>query len=426
MTVVASELVAKAQAARAAFRLVRSLSTAMKNRVLHAIAEALEKEHGPVLEANALDMEGGRKAGLSEALLDRLLLDRERLAGIAQDVRNVAALPDPVGEVFDARTLPNGIQLSRRRVPLGVIGAIYESRPNVTVDISALAFKSGNTVLLRGGKEAIESNKALADLVRHSLERGGVSPEAVQFVESTDRALVEQMVKLDEYIDLLIPRGSAELIGFVAREATMPAITGGIGVCHIYVDESAEVAVADDIVFNAKVQRSTVCNALDTVLVHPSVAPEFLPRLAVRMGVAGVELRCDQRSLALIGPTGGSGGAIKATTDADWGMEFLSLVLAVRVVDGLEEAIEHIERYGSGHTEAIVTSDYGRAMRFVDEVDASVVLVNASTRFNDGGQFGLGTEVAISTNKLHARGPMGLRELTSYKWVALGSGQIRQ
>lgn len=426
MTVVASELVAKAQAARAAFRLVRSLSTAVKNGVLYAIAEALEKEQGPVLEANALDMEGGRKAGLSEALLDRLLLDRERLAGIAQDVRNVAALPDPVGEVFDARTLPNGIQLSRRRVPLGVIGAIYESRPNVTVDISALAFKSGNTVLLRGGKEAIESNKALADLVRRSLERGGVSPEAVQFVESTDRALVEQMVKLDEYIDLLIPRGSAELIGFVAREATMPAITGGIGVCHIYVDESAEVTVADDIVFNAKVQRPTVCNALDTVLVHPSVAPEFLPRLVAHMGAAGVELRCDQRSLALIGPAGGSGGGVKAATDADWGVEFLSLVLAVRVVDGLEEAIEHIERYGSGHTEAIVTSDYGRAMRFVDEVDASVVLVNASTRFNDGGQFGLGTEVAISTNKLHARGPMGLRELTSYKWVALGSGQVRQ
>ncbi len=423
MTTVASELLSKAKAARQASRLVRTLSTTDKNRALYAIADALEGEQGPLLEANAMDLASGREAGLTEALLDRLLLDSALLAGLASDVRSVAALPDPVGESFDARTLPNGIQLSRRRVPLGVIGAIYESRPNVTVDISSLAFKSGNTVVLRGGKEAIHSNEALAGLVRRALESAGVTPEAVQFIQSTDRSLVEQMVKLDEYIDLLIPRGGPELINFVAREATMPAITGGIGVCHTYVDESAEAAMAEAIVFNAKVQRPTVCNALDTVLVHPKAALELLPKLAARMKDAGVELRCDQRSLALIGPT--DEGHVKAATEADWGKEFLSLVLAVKVVDSLDAAIEYVERYGSGHSEAIVTADYTNAMRFVDEVDAAVVLVNASTRFNDGGQFGLGAEVAISTNKLHARGPMGLRELTSYKWIALGNGQIR-
>ena len=423
MTTVASELLSKAKAAREASRLVRTLSTADKNRALYAIADALEGEQGPLLEANARDLASGREAGLTEALLDRLLLDSALLAGLASDVRSVAALPDPVGESFDARTLPNGIQLSRRRVPLGVIGAIYESRPNVTVDISSLAFKSGNTVVLRGGKEAIHSNEALAGLVRRALDSAGVTPEAVQFIQSTDRSLVEQMVKLDEYIDLLIPRGGPELINFVAREATMPAITGGIGVCHTYVDESAEAAMAEAIVFNAKVQRPTVCNALDTVLVHPKAALELLPKLAARMKDAGVELRCDQRSLALTGPT--DEGHVKAATEADWGKEFLSLVLAVKVVDSLDAAIEHVERYGSGHSEAIVTADYTNAMRFVDEVDAAVVLVNASTRFNDGGQFGLGAEVAISTNKLHARGPMGLRELTSYKWIALGNGQVR-
>ena len=423
MTTVASELLSKAKAAREASRLVRTLSTADKNRALYAIADALEGEQGPLLEANARDLASGREAGLTEALLDRLLLDSALLAGLASDVRSVAALPDPVGESFDARTLPNGIQLSRRRVPLGVIGAIYESRPNVTVDISSLAFKSGNTVVLRGGKEAIHANEALAGLVRRALDSAGVTPEAVQFIQSTDRSLVEQMVKLDEYIDLLIPRGGPELINFVAREATMPAITGGIGVCHTYVDESAEAAMAEAIVFNAKVQRPTVCNALDTVLVHPKAALELLPKLAARMKDAGVELRCDQRSLALIGPT--DEGHVKAATEADWGKEFLSLVLAVKVVDSLDAAIEHVERYGSGHSEAIVTADYTNAMRFVDEVDAAVVLVNASTRFNDGGQFGLGAEVAISTNKLHARGPMGLRELTSYKWIVLGNGQVR-
>ena len=425
MAVVTSELITKAKAARAASRQVRSLSTAVKNRVLYAIADALEREQAGLFKANALDMAAGREAGLSEALLDRLMLDQDRLTGLAHDVRNVAALPDPVGESFDARTLPNGIQLARRRVPLGVIGAIYESRPHVTVDISTLAFKSGNTVVLRGGKEAVHSNDALASLVRRCLEMTGVTPDAVQFIQSTDRSVVEEMVKLDQYIDLLIPRGGASLVSFVAKEATMPAITGGIGVCHTYVDSSADVAMAEEIVSNAKVQRPSVCNALDTVLVHPAVAPQLLPKMAAHLAAAGVELRCDRRALALIGPAPAE-GTVKNATEEDWGKEFLALVLAVKVVDTFQEAIDHIEQYGSGHTEVIVTADYSNAMRFVDEVDAAVVLVNASTRFNDGGQFGLGAEVAISTNKLHARGPMGLRELTTYKWVGLGQGQVRQ
>ena len=423
MTTTAEELLTKVRAAKAAARPLRRLSTEAKDRALHAIADALETQQAPVLEANAQDMAAGRETGLSEAMLDRLLLTSERLHAMAADVRNVAALPDPVGESFDVRILPNGLQLGKRRVPLGVIGAVYESRPNVTVDISVLCLKSGNAVVLRGGKEAIHSNGALAHLVRSALEQAGVTPEAVQSIRSPDRAVVQQMMKLDQYIDLLIPRGGPELIRYVAQEATMPVITGGIGVCHTYVDAAADLAMAGEIVFNAKVQRPTVCNALDTVLVHAAVATRFLPELGARLTAAGVELRCDEQALPLVEPVGG-GRVVAATTD-DWGHEFLSLIAAVRVVDSLEEALEHIETYGSGHSEAIVTGDYSAAMRFLDEVDAAVVYVNASTRFTDGGQFGLGAEVAISTNKLHARGPMGLRELTSYKWTVLGSGQVR-
>ncbi len=423
MTTVADELLTKAQAAKAASRELRRLGTEVKDRALHAIADALESQQAPVLAANAQDCEAGRQAGLSEAMLDRLLLTPERLHGMAADVRSVAAQPDPVGESFDERTLPNGLKLGKRRVPLGVIGAVYESRPNVTVDIFVLCLKSGNAVVLRGGKEAINSNEALVDLIKNALVGAGVTTEAVQFVHSTDRAGVEQMLKLDQYIDLLIPRGGAELIRYVAREATMPVITGGIGVCHTYVDAAADLAMAREIVFNAKVQRPTVCNALDTVLVHSQAAPRFLPEMAAALTAAGVELRCDERALPLMGPAGS--GRVVAATDDDWGQEFLSLVAAVRVVDSLDEALEHIETYGSGHSEAIITEDKAAAMRFLDDVDAAAVYVNASTRFTDGGQFGLGAEVAISTNKLHARGPMGLRELTSYKWTVLGTGQVR-
>jgi glutamate-5-semialdehyde dehydrogenase len=352
------------------------------------------------------------------------MLDESRLAGMASDVRNVAALPDPVGETFDGRTLPNGLRVERRRVPLGVIGSIYESRPNVTVDISMLCLKSGNAVVLRGGKEAIHSNRALAALVRNAIERSGLSPEVVQFVDDTDRGVVEQMITDTDDFDLIIPRGGPGLINHIARNATVPAITGGIGVVHAYADASADVEKAARIVVNSKVQRPTVCNALDTLLVHVAVAPTLLPDVAARLTAAGVELRCDQRALSLLGPV--DERAVKPAVANDFGQEFLALVLSIRVVDSMDEAIEHIETHGSGHTEAILTEDYSAAARFVDEVDAAVVLVNASTRFNDGGQLGLGAEVAISTNKLHARGPMGLRELTTYKWIARGDGQIRQ
>ena len=423
MTTTTSELLSKAQAARAASRQLCNLPTEAKDRALHAMADTLESQAAQLLEANAQDMAAGKESGLSSALLARLELTPSKLAAMADGARSIAALPDPVGEIIDERTLPNGIELARRRVPLGVIGTIFEARPEVPVDFSSLCLKSGNAVVMRGGKEAVNTNRALGELVRSALDRSGVTPGAVQMVHSTDRAIVEEMVKLNEYIDLLIPRGGSGLIRFVAQEATMPAITGGIGVCHTYVDASADPAMAQEIVFNAKVQAPAVCNALDTLLVHAASAPRLLPEMAARLGSAGVELRCDARALSLLGP--GAGAQVIEATPEDWGQEFLALVLAVRVVDSLEEALEHIETYGSGHTEAIVTEDDTAANRFLDEVDAAAVFVNASTRFTDGGEFGLGAEVAISTSKLHARGPMGLRELTSYKWVARGSGQVR-
>ncbi len=424
MATTTSELITKAKAARAATRDLRNLSTDKKNAALEAIAVALETQQTAILEANALDMEAGASAGLTDPLLDRLMLNEDRLNGMASDVRTIVRLPDPIGETFDGRTLDNGLRVERRRVPLGVIGTIYESRPNVTVDIAALCLKSGNAVVLRGGKEAVHSNNALAALVRGALTQAGINPEIVQQIVDTDRAVVEQMIKANDYIDLIIPRGGAGLVNYVAKEATVPAITGGIGVVHTFADATADVENAVDIVFNSKVQRPTVCNALDTLLVHAAVAPKLLPLVAAKLSAAGVELRCDQRALSLIGPV--YGDSVKAATAEDFGQEFLALVLSVRVVDSLDEALQHIEEHGSGHTETILTQDYTSTNRFLDEVDAAMVMVNASTRFNDGAQLGLGAEVAISTNKLHARGPMGLRELTSYKWVARGDGQVRR
>ena len=423
MTTAIDELTGRGQAARAAARKLARLSTAVKDRALFNIADALSAREGEILAANEKDIQAGRDKGLSEAVLERLLLDTSRLEGMAADVRVVASLPDPVGETFDMRTLPNGLRLGRRRVPLGVIGAIYESRPNITVDISALCLKSGNAVILRGGSESIHSNTALANVVRDAIERAGAPGEAVQFVESTDRALVERMLAMKEHIDLLIPRGGADFVRYVGEKAQMPVITGGVGVCHTYVDRDADLESAVAIAYNAKVQRPTVCNALDTLLVHSEAAIRCLPAIAREWAGAGVEMRCDFRALSILGPS--ETLDLRPATEDDWGMEFLSLIAAVKVVDSLDEALEHIERYGTGHSEAIITEDYSRAMRFLDDVDAAAVFVNASTRFTDGGQFGLGAEVAISTNKLHARGPMGLRELTSYKWTILGNGQIR-
>jgi glutamate-5-semialdehyde dehydrogenase len=417
------ELEEKARAAKEASRRLAYLSAEVKNKALHNISDDLLAKQDEILAANQIDYHEAHTSGMNAAMLDRLILSPERLEGIARDMLAVAALPDPVGEVFDMRTLPNGLQLGRKRVPLGVIGAIYESRPNVTVDISVLCLKSGNAIILRGGKEAIHSNSALARVVQEAATRAGVPDGAVQFIENTDRALVNQMLKMRDFIDLIVPRGGADLIKLVRENATMPVIGAGVSVSHTYVDKSADMAMAVAIAFNAKVQRPSVCNALDTLLVHADIARRCLPLVAAEWAKAGVEMHCDERAMAILKAIPSL--KLVPATDGDWGKEFLALVAAVKVVDSLDEALEHIERYGSGADEAIITEEYGAAMRFLNEVDAACVYVNASTRFTDGGQFGLGAEVGISTQKFHARGPLGVKELTSYKWIIFGSGQVR-
>lgn len=397
--------------------------TEVKNRALSSIADALKSREAEILAANAEDYAKAKVSGMSESMLDRLMLNSQRLTGMAADVRSIILLPDPVGESFDVKILPNGMQLGKRRVPLGVIASIYESRPNVTIDISALCLKSGNAAILRGGHESVRSNSTLANVVRDSIAKAGLPADAVQYIDNPDRDLVNQMLKMRDYIDLLIPRGSESLIKFVRDNATMAVVAGGIGVCHTYVDASADLTKAKDIVFNAKVQRPTVCNALDTIIVHNKVAKQYLPMVGAELAKAGVELHCDERSISML--AGQPNLKLKPAVADDWGKEFLALTAAVKVVDSLDEALKHIETYGSGHSEAIITEDYSSAMRFLDEVDAAAVYVNASTRFTDGSQFGLGAEVGISTQKMHARGPMGLRELTSYKWTVMGTGQVR-
>lgn len=425
MTVTVSELRTKGQAALAAARRMAYVGTAAKNAALESVARALMEREHEILHANRQDLAAAEAEGLGAALLDRLLLTPERLAAMAADVRAVAALPDPVGETIDARVLPNGLQVARRRVPLGVIGAVYESRPNVTVDIAVLCLKSGNACLLRGGREALRSNGVLARLVAEAAAEAGLPEGAVQFIESTDRALVGELLRMREVVSLLVPRGGQELIRFVAENATMPVVTGGIGVCHTYVDASTDVEMAVRVIHNAKCRRPTICNALDTLLLHQGAAEPVLARLAPLWAEAGVEMRCDPRALATLRQLPVAGLRLVPASSDDFGQEFLALIAAVRVLDSLDEALEHIARYGSGHSEAIITSDYAAAQRFTAEVDAAAVYVNASTQFTDGGQFGLGAEVGISTQKMHARGPMGLRELTSYKWIVLGSGQTR-
>ena len=417
------ELELQCKLAKAASRRMAYLSTEVKNKALHNISDGLLTRQGEILAANQIDYKAAEALGMSTAMLDRLLLNSSRLEFMAQDVLAVAALPDPVGEIFDMRTLPNGLQAGKKRVPLGVIGAIYESRPNVTIDISVLCLKSGNAIILRGGKEAIHSDSTLAKIVQEAAIRAGVPDGVVQFIANTDRTLISHMLKMNNIIDLIIPRGGVELIRFVKENATMPVVAGGIGVCHTYVDKSADIGKAVAIVFNAKVQRPTVCNALDTLLVHSDVAGHYLPLIAAEWAKASVEMHCDERSLAIL--KSNSSLKLVPATDDDWGKEFLSLVAAVKVVDSFDEALAHIECHGSGHSEAIITEEYGAAMRFLNEVDAACVYVNASTRFTDGSQFGLGAEVGISTQKFHARGPLGLKELTSYKWVIFGSGQVR-
>jgi len=417
-------LLAQAQVAKAASRRLAGLSTLVKNRALEAIADSLLARQDEVLAANAQDVERARDAGLADAPLNRLRLTPEKIAGIAADVRNVALLADPVGEVIDGRRLPNGLQVSRRRVPLGVLAAVFESRPNVTIDIASLCLKSGNACLLRGGSEAIRSNTVLARIAREAETDAGVPEGALQLVEKTDRALVGQLLTLREYIDIVVPRGGAELIRFVAENARMPVLTGGVGVCHTYVDAAADLEKAVAIAVNAKTRNWSICNALDTLLVHAAVAAAFLPRIGRAWADKGVELRCDERSLAALGSGGDGIRAVPAAAD-DFGREFLAPVAAVKVVDSLDEALDHIARFGTGHSDAIVTEDFSAARRFTDEVDTAVVYVNASTQFTDGGQFGLGAEIIDSTQKTIARGPVGLREITTYKWIVQGDGQVR-
>jgi glutamate-5-semialdehyde dehydrogenase len=418
-----NELEIKGVSAKSAAKKLAFLPAKTKNKAIIAISRAILDRQSEILAANESDYKEARASGMNTAMLDRLLLSPDRLKSIAHDVETVASLPDPVGEVIEERTLANGLHLSKRRVPLGVIGAIYESRPNVTVDISVLCLKSGNAVILRGGKEALRSNLILTRVVQDAAYRAGIPEGAIQCIESTDRTMVDHMLKMKGTIDLIIPRGGSGLIKFVADNATMAVVTGGIGVCHTYIDVSADLKKAAAIVYNAKVQRPTVCNALDTILIHKDIAEKYLPSIAEELGKAGVELHCDARALNILKKN--SALKIKPATDSDWGKEFLALIAAIKVVDTIDEAIDHIERFGSGHSEAIVAEDKQSITRFLDEVDAACVYANASTRFTDGSQFGLGAEIGISTQKFHARGPMALKELTSYKWVIIGDGQVR-
>ncbi len=418
-------LLSQAQAAKAAARKLAGTSTAVKNAALEATAAALIARQDEILAANRQDVERARGTGLAEAPLNRLELTSAKLESIAADVRTVANLQDPVGEVMDGWTLPNGLNVSRRRVPLGVLAAIFESRPNVTIDIAALCLKSGNACVIRGGSEAIDSNTVLAWVAREAQASAGVPEGGLQFIENTDRALVGQLLTLRDHIDLVVPRGGAELIHFVAENARMPVLTGGVGVCHTYVDRLADLDKAVDIVTNAKTRNWSICNALDTVLVHADVADGYLPRAAQSLAAKGVELRCDDRALSLLLQQAGDGVNAVAAQPDDYGHEFLAAVAAVRIVDSLDDALDHIAQFGTGHSDAIVTEDFSAARRFTDEVDSAVVYVNASTQFTDGAQFGLGAEIIDSTQKTIARGPTGLREITTYKWIVQGEGQVR-
>jgi glutamate-5-semialdehyde dehydrogenase len=418
MPVTTDELLDKAAGAKAASIVLARTTTDLKNRALIAIANAIRARESEILAANAQDC-----ANASARIeIDRLRLTSDRVAGMARDVEAVARLADPVGEQFDRITRPNGLAISKRRVPLGVVGVVYESRPNVTSDVAAICIKTGNAVVLRGGSEALASNRAIAAAIQAGLKDVGLPETAVQLITSTDRALVQRMLKLREYIDVIIPRGGEGLIKATIDNATIPVIETGAGVCHTYVDRAADQEMAVRIVHNAKVRRPTICNALDTLIVHREIAQSWLPKMAAEWSKARVEIRADAEAARMLSAAGAA--SVPASPD-DFGREFLSLVAAVTIVGSLDEALNHIRAHGSGHSEAIVTEDAQAASRFLNEVDAAAVFVNASTQFTDGGEFGLGTEVGISTQKLHARGPMGLRELTTYKWIIEGTGQTR-
>lgn len=411
-----SNLGIKAKHAR---KLIAAATTEQKNQVLMLMSDKLIEHSEAILAANTIDIKLGKEKGLNEALLDRLSL-QGRLMSIADECRHVASLPDPIQEVFESKVLPNGLCVEKRRVPIGVLGVIYEARPNVTIDVAALAIKTGNCAILRGGSETINSNKALVNVIHAALGAAELPTEVIQLIDDPDRGLVKELLHMHEYVDLIIPRGGAALHTFCRMNSTIPVITGGIGICHLYVDESALIDKAVDVIYNAKTQRPSVCNALDTLLVHNKIAAKFLPIAFEKLGKAGVKFKLDKNAASVFH------GFELANDSIDWDTEWLSLVLGVKIVAGLDEAIDHIQKHSSGHSDGILTENQANARKFVDAIDSAAVYVNASTRFTDGGQLGLGAEVAISTQKLHARGPMGLNELTSYKWVIQGNYHVRK
>lgn len=407
------------QKAKKAAAQLAHLNTEQKNRILSLVADMLEENETGILEANAVDLEQGENMGLKGAIMDRLTLSGERISGIAEGLREIVQLDDPIGELEEMKKRPNGLLIGKKRVPLGVVGVIYESRPNVTADVAGLCIKTGNVCVLRGGKEAFHSNNIIVKIFHEAIEICGLDPNMVQLVQNTSRDSAVAMMKLNKYLDILIPRGGAGLIQSVVQNSTVPVIETGVGNCHIYVDEAADLEKAVPIVYNAKTHRPGVCNAAESLLVHKKVAAEVLPQIGKALLEGGVEIRGDESTCKLIP------GALPATED-DWATEYLDLVISSKVVDSFEEAVEHINEYGSKHSESIVTENYSHAQYFLDRIDAAAVYVNASTRFTDGFEFGYGAEIGISTQKLHARGPMGLKELTTNKYVIYGSGQIRE
>ncbi len=409
--------------AKQASRSLALISTEKKDRALTTLSEWLLNHQDEIIRENEIEIQNGRTAGLSPAMIDRLTLTPVRIRGMADDLLNVTNLPDPVGEVFEEKNLENGLHLKKQRVPLGVLAVIYESRPNVTIDIASLALKSGNAVILRGGKETIHTNCILVDGIHAALQTVDIDPDAVQFISDSDRKLVEQLLTMYKYVDMLIPRGGAGLHSYCREHSTIPVITGGIGICHLFVDESADLSSSFDVIRNAKIQRPTVCNALDTVLVHKTAAADFIPQLILHLKEDGVAFRLDDRAMEFLPEK--YDAEIQLAGEDDFDTEWLSLVLGVKVVDGIDSALMHISQHSTGHSDGILTENEENAARFTAEVDSAAVYVNASTRFTDGSQFGLGAEVAISTQRLHARGPMALRELTTYKWVVNGDYHIR-
>ena len=409
--------------ARAASRQMANADTQTKNEALCALAASLDDHRAAILDGNNLDIEAARTSCMSAALIDRLTLTDKSIEGLSSDLRRVAGLPDPIGERFDESVLPNGLKLWKQRVPLGVIGVVYESRPNVTIDVVGLAVKTGNAAILRGGKESMHSNRILAEMAQKALTHSGLPAGAVQFIDNPDRDLVLELLQLHQFVDIIIPRGGEGLHRFCRENSQIPVITGGIGICHIFVDESADLTKALPVIYNAKTQRPSVCNALDTLLVHRTIAADFLPRVLQALAPAGVTFRADASAGAFLEQ---NNPAVQPAGPNDFDTEWMSLVLGLKVVNGLDEAIAHTNAHSMGHSDSILTENPAHAARWINEVDSAAVYVNASTRFTDGGQFGLGAEVAISTQRLHARGPMGLRELTTYKWVAQGAYHVRE